>query len=96
MMRHTAVIAALALSLSLPLGAVAGDAPASANKVAAPKAKPVEKLCDPPTSSRVRKSKTEECPKGAKQMSTYTQEDLQSTGETDTVEALRKLDPRFH
>jgi curli biogenesis system outer membrane secretion channel CsgG len=96
MKRHTAAIAALALALSLPLGALAADAAASASKVEAPKAKPVEKLCDPPTSSRVRKSKTEECPKGAKQMSTYTQEDLQSTGETDTVEALRKLDPRFH
>lgn len=92
---HTAAIAALALALGLAPGAFAADAAAAADKTEAPKAKPIEKLCPPPTASRVRR-KADECPKGAQQMSTYTQEDLQRTGEINNAEALRKLDPRFH
>jgi hypothetical protein len=51
--------------------------------------------CPEVSGSRIRPRIENDC-KGAKPFRSYSQEDLQRTGEIDINEALRKLDPIFH
>lgn len=102
--------AALAVALLLPLGTALAAEPAAtapAAEQAAPtaaedgkdspkkahRAKATDHRC---TASRIRKDKAVDCEKTAAPTRTYTQEDIQQTGETDIGQALRKLDPRFY
>ncbi len=56
-------------------------------------AKKAEAKCEQSTSSRIRKSK-EDCGKDASPTRSYSKDEIESTGQTDTGEALRRLDPR--
>lgn len=102
------VAAALAVALLLPLGTtLAADQTAtkpaeqatttSVDANDAPKkvspAKASDHRC---TATRIRKDKAADCEKTAAPTRTYTQEEIQQTGETDIGQALRKLDPRFN
>jgi hypothetical protein len=95
MKRHSAFLTALAVAALLPLSSIAAE-PAPAAAAATAKAKKADKPCEPATASRIRKSKADDCKKDMPPAGTYTKEDLDSTGQTDTGEALRRLDPRFH
>ncbi len=97
-------LTALAAALLIPLGAFAADAvtpPAKAPDAKAEvksEAKPTRKAeikCEQPVASRIQKGKSD-CDKGALGTRTYTREEIESTGQTDTAEALRRLDPRVH
>jgi hypothetical protein len=76
---------------------LAADEPAAAQKPAATQAtKPATRApaeC-PGTGSRIHQ-KAPHCT-GAAPMRSYSQQDLESTGETDLGQALKKLDPIFH
>ena len=62
----------------------------------APKAKPKSSaLCAPSTGSILRPSAKNGCTASTQPMRTFTQEDIERTGETSVAQALRKLDPRF-
>jgi hypothetical protein len=79
-------------ALISPLAALAADAttpPAASAKAKKP-------TCETSTASRIQASPAQNCRQNSSSPTrTYTQEDLQRTGEINTVEALRKLDPRF-
>jgi hypothetical protein len=98
MSRQTKLIPLVAAALLLPLGvAVAQDVAAPAAKKAESKAKKkVEAECEQTSASRIHYSKTTGCLKPMQPTRTYTKEELDSTGQTDVGEALRRLDPRFH
>jgi hypothetical protein len=64
-----------------------------APKVAAKRVKPA--TCALISGSHIRPRLENGC-EAPKPFRSYTQEDLQRTGETDLNEALRKLDPIFH
>ena len=97
--------AAFVLAVALPLGALAAE-PAATTEQTAPtaqaadkpaKAMKVDTHCRPATDTRIRRTKVAGCEnKSAQPTRTYTKEDLERTGETDTLQALRKLDPRFY
>jgi hypothetical protein len=89
MKRLSASLAALAVAFVLPLAAVATE-PATAPT----KAKKVEKACEA-AASRIRRSKADDCAKETQPTRTFTQRDLENTGQFDTAEALRRLDPRL-
>lgn len=99
MTRHSRTLTLIAAALLLPLGAVAADAAApAADAPKASTAKPVKKTtleCDT-TSSRIRRDKGGKCTPSSAPTRTYTKEDIDSTGQTDLTEALKRLDPRFH
>jgi hypothetical protein len=60
-------------------------------------AKPAKaKVCENISGSRIRPSLAEGCRSASGPLRTFTQEDLQRTGEIDLNQALRKLDPIFH
>ena len=95
---YTGKVAALAAALLLPLGAVAAEPAAPADKpVAAQEAKPkkIDKSCESASASRIRKEKGE-CINSAAPTRSFSKEEIESTGQTDTAEALKRLDPRFH
>lgn len=89
-------LAALAAALLIPLGALAADSPQpKAEQKAAQKAgQKVDKDCEVSTASRIHRSKTD-CPKDMQPTRSYSKQELESTGQIDTGEALRRLDPRF-
>ena len=63
----------------------------------APKAKPKSSaLCARSTGSILRPSAKNGCTASTLPMRSFTQDELQSTGEIDIATALRKLDPSFH
>jgi hypothetical protein len=104
-MKHSATLTSFAIALLLPLGAVAAEpaaptqTPAAAQAAAqatAAKAGKDEKSCEKSTASRIRKSNPKDCGKDAQPIRSYSREEIESTGQTDTAEALRRLDPRFH
>jgi len=85
----------LAAAFALAAAAVA-DEPAAAQKpadsvAAKPAAKPAADCTA--TGSHVRQ-KGPSCP-GSASLRSYSQQDLQNTGETDLGQALKKLDPLF-
>lgn len=53
------------------------------------------KACEQSSGSRIRSTPATGCRTSAGLLRTYTQEDIQRTGETDINEALRKIDPIF-
>jgi hypothetical protein len=99
MKRPAHSIAALAALLALPLGTVmAAEAPAAspAPARAAPEARHKEPAPCDVTSTRIRRNRNGDCPASSQPTRSYTKDDLDSTGQTDVGEALRRLDPRFH
>jgi hypothetical protein len=100
MIRRTRTLTLIAAALLMPLGVMAADAPAPATD--APKAttaKPARKTalgCDETTSSRIRRDKGGKCTPSSAPTRTYTKEDIDTTGQADLSEALKRLDPRFH
>lgn len=103
--RNLLVVAAF-LGLLAPASLLAADAasdPAAVSNTAAAPAKvadahkPKAANCDRVTGSIIRPSAKRECKSASSQpMRTYTQEDIQRTGEMDVANALRKLDPSIH
>jgi hypothetical protein len=95
MTTRSGIIAAFAVALIAPLGAVqaADSAPKAAAKEKS-EAKKEEAKCDAAPGSRIKLSKPEECKKLAKQpFRSYSKEDLDNTGDINVADALRKLDP---
>lgn len=93
----SASLAALAAAFVLPVSAVATEpaAPAAVTSVAVTKAKKVEKTCEATATSRIRRNTADDCAKQMQPTRTFTQRDLETTGQFDTAEALRRLDPRL-
>lgn len=86
-MKHRSGLIAGMASLFLAAGIAAEEA-------APPKKE--EAKCTQVPGSHIRLAKPEDCSKAARgPYRSYSKEDLESTGETDVAEALRKLDPRF-
>ena len=110
MPRHHTPALILAAALLLPLGALAADAtPPQPSEAAqetrkdadtrAADAKPRKKAamaCEGATASRIRRNKAGECVHSAQPTRSYSKEDIDTTGQTDMGEALKRLDPRFH
>ena len=94
---QSTALAALGATMLLSLGAVAAEAPARADGAiaATSKASKTESRCDASATSRIRR-KNDDCARSAAPTRTWTKQDLESTGQMDTGEALRRLDPRFH
>ena len=95
---RTGTLATLAAAMLLPLGAIAADAPAPAkaqSEATAAKEKKVEKApCESTATTRLRRSKGEDCVRDPGSR-TWTKEELDNTGQMDTREALKRLDPRI-
>jgi hypothetical protein len=96
---RSGIVSAFAVALIAPLGAVQASDTATAPKADAKEkveAKKDDAQCDTAPGSRIRQAKPADCKKMAKQpFRSYSKEELDSTGETDINEALRKLDPIF-
>ncbi|RYZ63585.1 MAG: hypothetical protein EOP08_10655 [Proteobacteria bacterium] len=92
---RTTTLPALAATLLLPATLFAADEPAPAEaKAAAARAAKADLSCEPSARSRIRKARSLGC-NDAQPTRSYSREDLQSTGQFDSAEALRRLDPRF-
>lgn len=89
-MRHIRFALALASILVLP-----GWTPAQADDAKAEPAPKKMERCEAPTGSRISPERDAkgECPKSANPGQTYSQEDLQSTGEINVGDALSRLNP---
>ena len=62
----------------------------------APKKAPEPAKCTHAPGSHIKLAKPEDCKKAARgPYRSYSKEDLESTGETNVADALRKLDPSF-
>jgi hypothetical protein len=59
------------------------------------KPKPLIKQCPAVSGSHIRPRKENDCKTNVGPLRSYSQEDLQRTGEIDVADALRKLDPIF-
>lgn len=96
---RSGIVAAMAVALIAPLAVVHAADTASAPKAAAKEkgeAKKEEAQCDVAPGSRIKQSKAVDCKKISKQpFRSYSKEELDTTGETNVAEALRKLDPIF-
>jgi hypothetical protein len=103
MRRHFRTIAILASALMLPIALQAADPkvpakpkaeekPAAEARQAASKAEP---RCEYITGSRIRHKPKVKCDDGTPGLRVFTSDELQSTGEVDLAEALRRLDPRM-
>ena len=93
-MYNRPLILAFAAALVLSATARADETPAAQKPAAA--AKPADKkAAECPSSGSHIRQKPPNCT-AARPMRSYDQKDLQSTGETDVGEALKKLDPIFH
>jgi len=86
-MRHVRFALAIASILVLP-----GWMPAQADDA---KPAPKQERCEPPTGSRISPERDAkgECPKPASPGQTYSQEDLQRTGQINVGDALSRLNP---
>lgn len=71
------------------------DEGASTEPTGAEGTSPLKKQCEAISGSRIRPSTANDCKSAHGPMRTYTNEDLQRTGEIDINEALRKLDTIF-
>jgi len=103
MRRRSRIIAILAAALVLPVALQAADPkvpakpkaeekPAAEAKQVASKAEP---KCEYITGSRIRHNPKVNCDDGTPGLRVFTSDELQSTGEVDVAEALRRLDPRM-
>jgi hypothetical protein len=99
---RTRFITSVAVALLAPAGLIhAGDTAAThatpatdASPVKKEAAKKDEPICTTVPGSRVRAAKPEACRKLAKQpYRSWSKEDLDSTGEANVADALRRLDP---
>ena len=91
-----ATFPSLALAMLLPLGALSAEPePQAKPGESTEQAKKVEKGCKVSSSSRIRRD-SEDCSKDSLPTRRYSREDIESTGQMDTGEALRRLDPRLH
>jgi hypothetical protein len=70
--------------------------PAESATATEAKAKPELAKCEYLTGSRIRHDPPVECESGPPGSRSFTSAELQSTGELNMSEALRKLDPRFY
>jgi uncharacterized low-complexity protein len=90
MTRHStsfaALAAALILPLVLPLAAAAADDAKPAKR---------ERQCSMPTSSRLQK-KNDDCTEAKERARSYSSRELNSTGQGNAAEALRRLDLRVY
>jgi hypothetical protein len=95
-MNTRTLIPAMALAAAAPAAVLAGETPASAPAATtASTVKPAKAAdCSIQTGSRVRSNGKPICSTGAAQRS-YSQKELQMTGETNIADALRRLDPIF-
>jgi hypothetical protein len=94
------ILSLSAAALLAPMACLAADdaTPAStdpATVTTEAKPKKLETLCDNVTGTRIRPSRSNNCASAARPFRTYTQEELERTGEVDLSEALRKIDPIF-
>lgn len=94
MTRHSVSFSALAASLLLPLSAVAADV-AKPGPAAVAQAAKNERQCSMPTSSRLQK-KNDDCAEAKERTRSYSNRELNSTGQANAVEALRRLDPSVY
>ena len=99
---RTRIITSLAIALLAPAGLVHAADPAAAEATPAADAgvakkdavKKDEPVCTTAPGSRVRAAKPAECRKLAKQpYRSWSKDDLDSTGEANLADALRRLDP---
>jgi hypothetical protein len=104
MRSRSRIIAILAVVLLLPIGLQAADSEPAAKPKAEDKpaaeatteaARKAEPKCEYITGSHIRRSPKVKCEDGSPGLRVFTADDLQSTGETDLHEALRKLDTRM-
>ena len=91
MKHHFRSFAVLAAALLLPLGAMAADPP-KPSPAAAAKAAKDERQCSMPTSPRLQK-KGDECEQAKERTCSHSKEELDSTGQANTADALRRLNP---
>ena len=90
------LILAMALAAAAPAAVPAEETPASAPAATTASTAKSAKAADciVQTGSRIRSSGKPICSSGAAQRS-YSQKELQMTGETNIADALRRLDPIF-
>jgi hypothetical protein len=88
MTRHSYVLTLMAATL-LPLGALAADTVA---KPAAPKATADARWCSMPTSPRLQR-KDDDCASAKEWTRTHSGDELSRTGQGNTVDALKRIDP---
>lgn len=97
-MMKTTLAVSIAAFAALAAGCATSSAPSDAARIAkdtsAQKAN-IDRLCAQDTGSRIKRSDKDKNLPCAQPGSTYTEEELRDTGEFDTAEALRKLDPRI-
>jgi len=95
-MNTRTLILATALAVAAPAAVLAGETPASAPAATtASTVKPAKAAdCSISTGSRIRSSGKPICSSVAAQRS-YSQQELQMTGEPRLLDALRRLDPIF-
>jgi hypothetical protein len=95
---RTPLLMVCAALLAMPV--VGGSPDKATDAAAAPSAdaKPLKlaKHCAAVTGTRIRPKLKDNCESAARPNRTFTQEDLQRTGQIDINEALRRLDPSFH
>ena len=92
MKRHSRFFAFLAAALILPLGAMGADEAKPKAAATSKTAKDVRQ-CSMPSSPRLQKKK-DECAEAKEGARWYSNGDLKDTGQADTAEALKQLDPR--
>jgi hypothetical protein len=93
MKRHSRFFAFLAAALILPLGAMGADEAKPKPAAATTKTTKDVRQCSMPSSPRLQKKK-DECAEAKEGARWYSNGDLKDTGQTDTAEALKQLDPR--
>jgi hypothetical protein len=93
MRRHSRFFALLAAALILPVGAMGADDAKPKPSAAAAKAAKDVRQCPMPSSPRLQKKK-DECAEAKEGARWYSNGDLKDTGQIDTAEALKQLDPR--
>lgn len=85
--------ALLAVAFILPTGAMAADSAKPKPSAAATKSARNVRQCPMPSSPRLQKKK-DECAEAKEGARWYSSSDIKDTGQFDTAEALKQLDPR--
>jgi len=88
---HCTTLALIAAALVLPLTAAAADT--AKPSATAAKAARNERQCPMPSNPRLQKKG--ECAQATERTRWYSRSDLESTGQFNTADALRQLDPSF-
>ncbi|MET0292994.1 MAG: hypothetical protein ABW136_11590 [Steroidobacteraceae bacterium] len=92
MKRHSTALAIMAVALVLPVAAIAADTKPKAAPVA--KSAKDERQCSMPTSPRLQK-KGDDCAESKEWVRSHSNEELNSTGQGNTADALRRLNPNL-